>query len=120
MNMFDRDAVERLNSLAELARNQLREVIKVADVPACVTGAGSMFRVHMKPNPPQNYRESFASPQQNRLIKTMLDYLSDNGFIMINTCSGTLSTVMTEHEISRLSETMLGGFRELKKNWDQS
>ena len=117
MNLFDRDAVNRLNSLAEFARDQLREVIKLADVPACVTGAGSMFRVHMRPEAPRNYRESFATPEQTRLVKSMLDYLLDHGFIMINTCSGALSTVMTEREIDALSEAMLGGFRLLKKTW---
>ena len=71
----------------------------------------------MRPEAPRNYRESFATPEQTRLVKSMLDYLLDHGFIMINTCSGALSTVMTEREIDALSEAMLGGFRLLKQNW---
>jgi len=34
---------------------------------------------------------------------------------MINTCSGTLSTVMTEKEVDILVEVMLGGFRKIKE-----
>ena len=37
--------------------------------------------------------------------------LFDQGFIMINTCSGTLSTAMGEAEIDRFAETLLDGLR---------
>ena len=50
------------------------------------------------------------------MIKSLLDYLFDNGIMMINTCSFTISTVMTGKEIDTLSETMLNGFRSLKQN----
>ena len=39
MQLFDEDAVVRLNRLAELARGRIAEAIRVAGVPACVTGA---------------------------------------------------------------------------------
>jgi hypothetical protein len=34
---------------------------------------------------------------------------------MINTCSGSLSTAMTEKEIEILAENLLAGFRKIKK-----
>jgi hypothetical protein len=34
--------------------------------------------------------------------------------MLINTCSGVLSTVMTEREVDTLSEVMLSGFRKLQ------
>ncbi len=114
MELFDRSAVERLNKLADRARTQIAEAIQVADIPACVTGAGSMFRVHMKPVAPKNYREAFVTSEEAARTKRLLDHLFDNGLMMINTCSGALSTPMTEKEIDILSEVMLGGFRKIK------
>ncbi len=114
MELFDRDAVARLNRLADRAREQIAEAIRVADIPACVTGGGSMFRVHMKPDVAGDYRKAFVTPEESRLLKALLSHLFDNGIMMINTCSGTLSTVMTEQEIDLLSDQMLAGFRKIK------
>jgi len=113
MELFDQQAVKQLNRLGELARARISEAIGIAGLPACVTGAGSMFRLHLRAQPPRNYRETFASPRQAADIKRLLDHLFDNGIIMINTCSGALSTAMTETEIDRLAEVMLDGFRKI-------
>ena len=115
MELFDREAVLRLNALADKARAGIAEAIKVADIPACVTGGGTMFRIHMKPEVPKNYREAFVTAEENKQIKVLLDHCFDNGLIMINTCSGTLSTPMTEKEIDVLVDVMLGGFRKIKE-----
>lgn len=115
MELFDHDAVKRINRLADRARNGISEAIKIADIPACVTGAGSMFRVHMKANAPISYRDGFVTPEESARIKVLLDHLFDNGMMMINTCSAVLSTVMTEKEIDSLCEAMLGGFRKIKE-----
>ncbi|MGI9287177.1 MAG: aminotransferase class III-fold pyridoxal phosphate-dependent enzyme, partial [Pseudomonadales bacterium] len=116
LSMFDKTAVTQLNELADYARNQIREVIGIADVPACVTGRGSIFRVHMKPDAPANYRGAYVTPEEANLVRMMLDHLFDNGIIMINTCSGTLSTVITKREIDTLAEVMLGGFRKIRES----
>ena len=114
MKMFDRPAIERVNQLAERACAQIREAIEVAGIPACVTGGGSMYRVHMKSTVEGGYRSAYVSPGEAKLVKALLDYLFYNGIMMINTCSFTISTVMTEKEIDTLSEVMLDGFRRLK------
>lgn len=114
MELFDKDEVLLLNRLASLARSRIAEVISVAGVPACVTGAGSMFRIHMKPQPPQDYRSGFPTEQETRLLKVLLDHLAANGILMIGTGSGALSTPMTEHEVDVLGETLLGGLRKVK------
>ncbi len=115
MKMFDRAAIKRVNQLAERGRAQITEAIRIADIPACVTGGGSMFRVHMKPEVAGGYRAAYVSPAEAKLVKSLLDYLFDNGIMMINTCSFTISTVMSEKEVDLLSETMLTGFRKLKE-----
>lgn len=115
MELFDRDAVAKLNALGERARKQIADAIRDADIPACVTGAGSIFRIHMKPQPPRNYREAFTTPAEAQLIRALLDHLFANGIMLMNTCSGVLSTPMTGSEIDALCEALLGGFRKL--NW---
>ncbi len=114
MQLFDKDAVEKLNALADYARDRITEAIAIADVPACVTGAGSMFRLHMKAEVPDSYREAFADAQEVARLNSMLDHLFDNGIMMINTCSAALSTAMTAAEIDRLADTMLAGFRKVR------
>ncbi len=115
MALFDKVAVEKLNWLADTARSNISEAIRVADIPACVTGGGSMFRVHMKAEVPITYRAAYMTAKESKSIKVLLDHLFDNGIVMINTCSGTLSTAMTEKEIEILTETLLVGFRKIKK-----
>ena len=115
MALFNKTAVANLNRLADRARASIAEAIRVADVPACVTGGGSMFRVHMKAEIPTTYRAAYMTPKESKIIQALLDHLFDNGIIMINTCSGSLSTVMTEKEIEILAEKLLAGFRKIKK-----
>jgi hypothetical protein len=45
-----------------------------------------------------------------------LDHLFDSGFLMINTCSIALSTVMGEAEIDALIAAMALGFQKLARN----
>ncbi len=114
MEMFDQDAVNALNNLADYARKTIADAIRIADVPACVTGKGSMFRVHMKAEPPTSYRSAYVSPEESKVLKLLLDHLFGNGFLMIETCSGTLSTAMTKMEIDMFAQTILEGLRKVK------
>ena len=114
LELFDPTAVERLNRLGEMARERIDEAIQLAGIEACVTGRGSLFRVHMKAQAPRNYREAFMAAAEARQIARLLDHLFDHGMMLINTCSGALSTPMTEAEIDTLAEARLGGFRKLK------
>lgn len=113
MQLFDRTAVERLNGLGDRLRQAVTDAVGRTGAEACVTGAGSMFRVHMKAEAPRNYREAFMDADENRRLKILLDHLFDAGFMMINTCSGTLSTAMAEAEIDRFVEVLEDGFRKL-------
>jgi glutamate-1-semialdehyde 2,1-aminomutase len=115
MKLFGRDQVEQLNSLGERCRHQIADAIRVSGIEACVTGAGSMFRIHLKPDVPQNYRQAYVSPAEAKRIKLLLDYAIEHGVVLINTCSGTLSTPMTPREIDVLCDILLGAFRKLRE-----
>ena len=113
MECFDAAAVERVNALATRAMEGIEEAIRRTGARACVTGGGSMFRVHLKPEPPRDYREAFMTPEENGQLKVLLDHLFDAGFLMINTCSATLSTAMGEAEVDALVEALEAGFAKL-------
>ena len=73
-----------------------------------------MFRIHMKPEPPQNYRATYADAEEAQIRTALLDHLFDKGMMMINTCSGALSTAMTTEELDVLTEVLLEGFRRFR------
>jgi glutamate-1-semialdehyde 2,1-aminomutase len=113
MQHFDRDAVAHVNALADRARDAITEAARETGVAACVTGRGSMFRVHLKADPPRDYRAAYAERGEVARLNVLLDHLFDSGFVMINTCSGNISTPMSTAEIDRLAEAFLAGFRKL-------
>ncbi|MFT5300956.1 MAG: glutamate-1-semialdehyde 2,1-aminomutase [Mariniblastus sp.] len=114
MELFDHSAVESLNRLGEYARTRITEAIHSGGVAACVTGAGSMFRVHLKPEPPTEYRSAYQSPEEAKQIAFLVNFLYDRGFMMINTCSAALSTVLGESEVDQMVEVLHDGFLALK------
>jgi glutamate-1-semialdehyde 2,1-aminomutase len=113
MHMFDRPAVARINALAKRAMDGIEDAIARTGITACVTGGGSMFRVHLKAKPPQNYRESFNTPEESKRLKLLLDHLFESGCMLINTCAATISTPMGEAEVDTLVAAMESGFRKL-------
>ncbi|MFK5957051.1 MAG: aspartate aminotransferase family protein [Planctomycetota bacterium] len=113
MKLFDEAAVKRLNALTERLVKGLEAAIAKTGIKACVTGGGSMFRVHFKEQAPRNYREAYASAEENRLVNLQLDHMFASGFMMINTCAGVLSTPMGETEVDAFVSAMEAGFRKL-------
>ena len=114
MEMYDDAAVQRINKMGDRMRDGILEAIRIADVPFSVTGAGSLFRVHLKPYVPVDYRTAYLTAGETDLLNAFLDYLFDNGLMLINTCTGALSTAMTEKEIDISIEIILNGFRKIK------
>jgi glutamate-1-semialdehyde 2,1-aminomutase len=113
MELFDAVATERLNTLAKRAVQGIEEAIAQTGATACVTGAGSLFRIHMKKHAPTNFREAYLTPEENKKLKILLDHLFDAGFLMINTCSAALSTPMTETETDALVSEIKAGLQKL-------
>lgn len=115
LELFDREAVARLNELGAQVRREIEQLITELGLPACVTGGGSMFRIHFKPVPPRSYRDAFASPAETRLLKAMLEDLFANGIAFINSGTGTLSTPMANRELDFLLTGLRAVFGRLKQ-----
>jgi glutamate-1-semialdehyde 2,1-aminomutase len=114
MELYDEAAVAHVNALGDRARAGIEEAIRSTGADACVTGGGSLFRVHAKATPPRNYREAFWSPLERRRMTFLLDHLLENGITMINTCTAALSTVMGESEIDTLVAALESGFARMR------
>jgi glutamate-1-semialdehyde 2,1-aminomutase len=115
MELFDEKAVMSLNALTNTAKYQIEEAIKIADVQACITGAGSMLRIHLQENIPSTYREAYQEKGTKDLINELIDYLFiEEHIILVNTCSCMLATTITQAEIDRLSDAFLNGFKRIK------
>lgn len=120
MEMFDEQAILNLNTLAMTARKQIEESIKIADVPVCITGAGSMFKLHFQENAPNTYRDAYQNKETREIINDLLDYLFlKEDIIMINTLACMFSTTLTQKDIDRLSEALLRGLKLVKPKIDQ-
>ena len=75
-----------------------------------------MFRIHFKHQPPRNYRETYASAEETRMLRTLLDHLFANGIMLMGTGAGALSTPMTDAEIETLCQMLPGAFAKVKKD----
>ena len=114
MELFPPDEVQRVNHLGRLAREGIAEVIDRRGVDASVTGAGSMFRIHMQATAPRNYREAYPSPEQADRLKLFFDALLDSGVLLIYSCTGAVSTPMGEIEIEQLVSAVDDAFGVLR------
>jgi len=111
---FEADQVKQLNALADYARENVAAAIKSADVPACVTGTGSLFRIHLKLEAPKNYRDSYLSPARQKALGKMVSALYDNGIMMIHTASAVLSTAMEKTDIDQMCEAVQSALLQIK------
>lgn len=120
VELFDKEAVLKINLLTQKAINQLNEAIKITDVPVSITGAGSMFRFHLNSTQPTTYREAYQTKEAVGVIKEILDYLYyEENIMMINTLACMFSTVMTQKEVDILSNGMLNAFKIFKPKLDK-
>lgn len=115
MEYFDKDAVEKINLLTQKTIGQIEELIKVLDIPVSITGAGSMFRIHLRKTPPQTFREAYQTKEAKVVLNKLLDFMYyKENVLMINTLSCMLSTVIGPKEIDRLTEGLERAFKAVK------
>ncbi|RUA12805.1 MAG: aspartate aminotransferase family protein [Flavobacteriia bacterium] len=120
MEMYDEQAVKDLNALTMIARKQIEESIKLADVPVCISGAGSMFRLHFQEKVPDSYREAYQNKEVKAIISELDDYLFfKENIIMINTMACMFATTLTQKDVDRLSEALLRGLKLMKPKIDK-
>jgi glutamate-1-semialdehyde 2,1-aminomutase len=113
MQHFGQEAVHELNRLGGLARKGILEAIQLSGVPASVTGAGSMFRIHLHAAPPDNYRSAYLDSSGKIRLSRFVNLLLDRGILIADTGTGMLSTVMRNEQIDQLAEAVHQSLRQL-------
>ena len=113
MSLYDEAAVARLNELGRRAVAGIEDAIRATGVTACTTGYGSIFRVHPKPTPPRNYRETYPTAAEESARKLLVDALYEQGVVVFSPCTVTLSTPMGEAEVDALVDAFEVAFAKL-------
>ena len=117
MEMYDRQAHDRLAGLGERLRSGLREALRIVDRPGTVTGTASMVGLFHTEAPMKDYRSVFrlmmteptVMQQSDAFFRQMLNngvYLAAQGFFV-------LSTAMTEADIDFVLEQALQSLRAM-------
>ena len=98
---------QRLDYLGDSLRQGIRKVCADLEVPAQITGLGSLFGIHFTDHPIRNYRDIAAGDA--KLRDQMFLGLMNEGILVASNLVGSLSTVMGEAEISRF----VGAFKRV-------
>lgn len=120
LSHYDRESVDRLNNLGDYARASIGEAIRATDIPACVCGAGSLLRIHLKKNVPCNYRETYPSPQEKRALGAFIAALYQRGIMLIHTGSAALSTPMGRSDIDHLCDAIHAALVSIRPQFDKA
>ena len=98
---------QRLDYLGDSLRQGIRKVCADLEVPAQITGLGSLFGIHFTDHTIRNYRDIAAGDA--KLRDQMFLGLMNEGILVASNLVGSLSTVMGEAEISRF----VGAFKRV-------
>jgi glutamate-1-semialdehyde 2,1-aminomutase len=117
LQVYDGEAIERLNGLGEVARTALREAMALAGVEGQVTGESSLFEMTFSTEPLTDYRSVWraTSEQHRRIMAALFPKLIDRGILISAWGLGCLSTPMGQAEIDLLAQAVLEGLREVKQ-----
>ena len=97
------EVYRRMNSLGDTLREKLRAVFGELEVPAQITGIGSLFAIHFTSEVVTEYRSMLRGDQE---MKTRLFIgLLNEGVLLFTKCAGALNTLTTESEIDALVDT---------------
>jgi len=116
MQAMSADAFAAFNELGAYARKALQRAITDAGAPAQVTGAGTLFRLHMTDRPLVDYQSANPRIDEKRQMAFLTRYLLNAGFVLSPTGLGSLSTPMTTREVDALATALADGLREWRKH----
>lgn len=100
MDRLTPEVYDRMNALGEELRAKLRSVFDEFDVPAQVTGIGSLFGIHFTSEPISDYRSVVRSDQTMR--RALFTGLLNDGVLMQTGAAGALTTLTGGEEIDAL------------------
>jgi len=113
MEKFSEEEAARLDALGAYVREGLAEALDGARVPGQVTGAGSLFGVHLNDRPLTGYQSWEGPPEEGVLRQRLADAVFSHGAVLSPALTGCLSTPMTETEANTLIDAFSAALREV-------
>jgi glutamate-1-semialdehyde 2,1-aminomutase len=117
LQAYDGAAIDRLNAMGGSVRDALRARIPARGIPAQVTGASSFFRLHLKTQPITDYRSALPTARQKAALKSIHLAMLERGILLTPSCSGALSTPMTDGDLADVVTAMVEAMQDV---WRQS
>jgi glutamate-1-semialdehyde 2,1-aminomutase len=106
MALMTPDAFDRLNHLGEVFGAAFGEAIGQAGLSASMAIAGSLFRIHMKPVVPRNYREGYPSPMESQALEALHIALMRRGVFISPYGLACVSTATSEADLGQVSSSV--------------
>jgi glutamate-1-semialdehyde 2,1-aminomutase len=69
MQLLTRETYAALDALGDRARRAVADAIAASGYPAQITGAGSIFHLHMHERPIHDYGSAYAAPAEVRALR---------------------------------------------------
>jgi glutamate-1-semialdehyde 2,1-aminomutase len=100
MEKMTAEEFDRINALGETLREGLAEAMDGARVAGQVTGAGSLFNLHLHPRPLTDYRSTTLTPAEKARTAAVYQSLMAHGIFLSPSMMGCISTPMGESEVN--------------------
>ena len=100
VNHLTPEVYKRFDRLGEMLREKLRAVFGELDVPAQVTGVGSLFGIHFTSDEITDYRSVIRGDRQMK--KALFTGLLNEGILLQTGAAGALNTLTTEEDVDTL------------------
>jgi glutamate-1-semialdehyde 2,1-aminomutase len=113
LRLLPPEAYARLDALGGRLRDRIAAGIRRAGARARVTGAGSLFRVHMTDRVIDSYRAVYPRGSEKSDIAALREYLRKEGFLVTPNVSGAISTPTTEAEVDAFADVVVAGIDEV-------
>ena len=111
LDLLTNEAVRLLNLRGEYLRRRIREAFEEFGLPAQVTGLGSLFAIHLTPQPVRSYRDTMGADAELR-HRVFLGLFKE-GVLIDPRGVGCLSTAIGEAEIERFVDALRTVLRTL-------
>ena len=102
MEALDAEEIANLNALGERARDGLRDLLTRRDLPASVTGVGSLFNIHFTREQPSTYRQVRLADAAR--LREFHQRMLRAGVLLATRGLGCISAAMGDAEVDTLLE----------------
>jgi glutamate-1-semialdehyde 2,1-aminomutase len=99
LGLFGQDEVDRIDALGERLRTGVKAAFEQSGYPGQITGLSSMFMIFGHRREVVDYRSSYSSKAELKILENLQTDLTHEGFHLAKTGKGFISTAMTEADI---------------------